>query len=120
MKMLKVMLIHMRVARQKIKCTQSKAGGLGAALRPPVGPGQSPGGGPGGEAPGSSGILLIQTPIFVDKIVCFTVNFENKKHVPFRSDIESNLFHKSTDFNLSFAFVSTQQAHYVDRTLNQR
>ena len=34
--------------------TVSEAGGLGAALRPPVGPGQSPGGGPGGEAPGSS------------------------------------------------------------------
>jgi hypothetical protein len=33
--------------------TASEAGGLGAALRPPVGPGQSPGGGPGGEAPGS-------------------------------------------------------------------
>ena len=25
--------------------------GFGAALRPPMGPGQSPGGGPGGEAP---------------------------------------------------------------------
>ena len=34
--------------------TLIEAGGLGAALRPPVGPGQSPGGGPGGEAPGSS------------------------------------------------------------------
>lgn len=30
---------------------QLKAGGLGAALRPPVGPGRNPGGGPGGEAP---------------------------------------------------------------------
>ena len=28
----------------------SKTWGLGAALRPPVGPGQRPGGGPGGEA----------------------------------------------------------------------
>ena len=28
--------------------------GSGAALRPPVGPGQRPGGSPGGEAPGSS------------------------------------------------------------------
>jgi hypothetical protein len=32
--------------------TVSEAGGLGAALRPPVGPGRSPGGGTGGEAPG--------------------------------------------------------------------
>ena len=32
----------------------SEARGLGAALRPPVGPGQRPGGDPGGEAPGSS------------------------------------------------------------------
>ena len=30
------------------------AGRLGAAVSPPVGPGQSLGGGPGGEAPGSS------------------------------------------------------------------
>lgn len=35
-----------------------EAGGLGAALRPPVGPGQSPGGGPGGEAPGSSWVFV--------------------------------------------------------------
>jgi hypothetical protein len=33
--------------------------GSGAALRPPVGPGQIPGGGPEGEAPGSSYILEI-------------------------------------------------------------
>uniref|UniRef100_K1S656 Uncharacterized protein n=1 Tax=Magallana gigas TaxID=29159 RepID=K1S656_MAGGI len=33
---------------------KTKVGGLGAALRPPAGPGQSPG---GGEAPGSSWIL---------------------------------------------------------------
>ena len=39
--------------------TLIEAGGLGAALRPPVGPGRSPGGGPGGEAPGSSGISEI-------------------------------------------------------------
>ena len=32
----------------------SKAWGLGAALRPPVGRGQRLGGGQGGEAPGSS------------------------------------------------------------------
>ena len=32
----------------------SKAWCLGAALRPPVGPGQRPGGGRGGKAPGSS------------------------------------------------------------------
>ena len=31
----------------------------GAALRPPVGPGQIPGGDPGGEAPGSSWVLEI-------------------------------------------------------------
>ena len=30
------------------------AGGLGGAVSPPVGPGQSPDGGPGGKAPGSS------------------------------------------------------------------
>ena len=35
------------------------AWGPGAALRPPVGPGQSPGRGQGGEAPGSSRILVI-------------------------------------------------------------
>ena len=28
-----------------------EAGGLGAALRPPMGPGRSPGGGPGGRSP---------------------------------------------------------------------
>jgi hypothetical protein len=39
--------------------TQMKAGGLGAALRPPMGPGQSPGGGPGGEAPGSWRVFSI-------------------------------------------------------------
>ena len=32
---------------------QLQAGGLGAALRPPMGSGRNPGGGPGGEAPGS-------------------------------------------------------------------
>ena len=32
----------------------SMAWGSGAALRPPVGPGQRPGGFPGGEAPGTS------------------------------------------------------------------
>ena len=36
-----------------------KAWGLGAALKPPVGPGQHPGGGPGGKTPGSSLILVI-------------------------------------------------------------
>jgi hypothetical protein len=39
--------------------TVSEAGGLGAALRPQVGPGQSPGGGPGGKAPGRSRVLEI-------------------------------------------------------------
>ena len=39
--------------------TASEVGGLGTALRPPVGPEQSPGGGPGGEAPGSSRVLEI-------------------------------------------------------------
>ena len=36
-----------------------KGMGSGAALRPPVGPGQRPGGGPGGETRVSSWILLI-------------------------------------------------------------
>jgi hypothetical protein len=45
------------VPRLESKCMPRRAGGLGAALRPPVGPGRSPGGGPGGKAPGSSWIL---------------------------------------------------------------
>lgn len=32
------------------KCTHKTVGGLGAAVRPPVGPGQSPGGGPGEDS----------------------------------------------------------------------
>jgi hypothetical protein len=55
------------VARQKVKCTQSKAGGLGAVLRPPVGPGQSPGGGggPGGKAlVGAQGAKPSEAPGF--------------------------------------------------------
>ena len=42
-----------RVARVPSMWKHFQAGGLGAALRPPMGPGQSPCGGPGGEAPGS-------------------------------------------------------------------
>ena len=42
-----------RVARVLSLWKHFQAGGLGAALRPPLGPGQSPGGGPGGEASGS-------------------------------------------------------------------
>ena len=42
-----------RVARVLSMWKHFQAGVLGAALRPPMGPGQSPGGGPGGEAPGS-------------------------------------------------------------------
>ena len=40
-----------RVARVLSMWKHFQAGGLGAAFRPPMGPGQSPGGGPGGEAP---------------------------------------------------------------------
>lgn len=50
-----------------------EAGGLGAALRPPVGPGQSPGGGPGGEAPGSSWVFVY----FEGKTRLKIVVFEN-------------------------------------------
>uniref|UniRef100_K1QWW8 Uncharacterized protein n=1 Tax=Magallana gigas TaxID=29159 RepID=K1QWW8_MAGGI len=41
--------------RTQLQCDR---GCLGAALRPPVGPGQSTGGGPGGEAPGSSWVFV--------------------------------------------------------------
>lgn len=44
----------------KLEGCQYKAGGLSAALRPQVGPGQSPVGDPGGKVgPGSSWILEI-------------------------------------------------------------
>ena len=39
--------------------TPFSARGLGAAVTPPMGPGQSPGEGPRGEAPGSSWELVI-------------------------------------------------------------
>ena len=42
--------------------TKKTAGGLGGAVSPPAGPGQSPGGGPWGEAPGSSVNLGILKP----------------------------------------------------------
>jgi hypothetical protein len=38
---------------------QIEAGGLGAAFRPPMGPGQSPGGGSGGDAPGNWRVFSI-------------------------------------------------------------
>ena len=44
--------LHARgVPRVIMMWTPKEAGGLGAALSPPMGPGRSPGGGPGGEAP---------------------------------------------------------------------
>ena len=45
------------VARLEMKCTQKNPRGLGATVRPSLGPGQSPVGGEGDEAPGSSRIL---------------------------------------------------------------
>ena len=56
-----------RVARVRLKWKHFQAGGLGAALRPPMGPGRSPGGGPGGEAPGSYWILHIYNAVFYVK-----------------------------------------------------
>ena len=41
------------VPRVFLMWTPKEGGGLGAALRPPMGPGRSPVGGPGGEGPGS-------------------------------------------------------------------
>lgn len=42
---------HIRcVARMEMKCTHKKGMGLGAAVMPPVDPGQSPGWGLGGKA----------------------------------------------------------------------
>ena len=54
-----VYIVGRGVARVGLMWKQIKAGGLGAALRPPMGPGQSPGGGPGGEAPGSWRVFSI-------------------------------------------------------------
>ena len=56
-----------RVARVLLKWKHFQAGGFGAALRPPMGPGRSPGGGPGGEAPGSYWILHIYNAVFYVK-----------------------------------------------------
>ena len=44
-----------RVARVLSMWKHFQAGGLGAALRPQMGPGQSHGGGPGGEGPEANG-----------------------------------------------------------------
>ena len=46
--------VHQFFAKQKRnvpKARKTSAGGLGGAVSPPVGPGQSPGGGSGAEAP---------------------------------------------------------------------
>ena len=62
----------------------TKCHSRGAALSPPVGPGQRPGGGSGGEAPGSSWILVILEVKF-NHIVCphtcrwsYTLSFKKK------------------------------------------
>ena len=52
----KVLSITRRVARVLLMWKHFQAGGLGAALRPPMGPGRSPGGGTrGGEPPEANG-----------------------------------------------------------------
>jgi hypothetical protein len=55
------LLEYRGVAKGWLMWKQIKAGGLEAALRPPMGPWQSPGGGPGGEARGSCRVLSILT-----------------------------------------------------------
>jgi hypothetical protein len=54
----KLKKIHLQGRIQELQLGGSKlfeAGGLGASLRPPVGPGWSPVGGPGGKAPEAPG-----------------------------------------------------------------
>ena len=46
-------LLRMKICNDRRSLLHT-AGGLGGAVNPPAGPGQSPGGGPGSEAPGSS------------------------------------------------------------------
>ena len=46
---------------KNIPSGQIQLGGLGGAVRPPAGPGQSPGRGPGGKALGSSEESAIYT-----------------------------------------------------------
>jgi hypothetical protein len=69
--------------------TVSEAGGLGAALRPPVCPGRSPGGGPGGQAPGSSWvseILQALKHVFQESILKYFCHLKwskiDKKKIP--------------------------------------
>ena len=82
-----------------------QAGGLGAALRPPVGPGQSPGGGPGGEAPGSFSIL---ESIWAVKLVSQEVFF-----IIFLSLSEAKLIKHDVKFKFLDIF-----GHYLEVTSN--
>ena len=58
---------HGHVQESKLGgATLIEAGGLGAALRPPMGPGRSPCWGPGGEAPGIRPRKLLDFRDFID------------------------------------------------------
>ena len=67
------------------------AGCVGAAISPPVGPGQSPGGGPGDKAPGSSSDPAVHSK------VC-TISFERPEASPwtFTVPVQLSAFHYLT------------------------
>ncbi len=64
---------------QWCKSLLKTAGGLGGAVSPQAGPGQSPGWGPGSSAPGSSWDLLIPKALEWLKILQILFTFSNRK-----------------------------------------